>query len=87
MAAEFIRIAVLAIVFVVVMVFVLVLVQTVPSGERALGKEMIVRYVFTVFLLLVVQIVGLGLMFLLHWSRQATVLESSPPHHMARPSD
>ena len=48
------------------MMIVFFLIWAYGSKGQAPGKEMIVRYVFTMFLLFVLQIAALGITFLLH---------------------
>jgi hypothetical protein len=71
------------------MMVVFVLLWACPSERQAPGKEVIVRYVFTVFLLFVLQIAALGVTFLLHSSRQSNYyLELTQQHtHAGQPSN
>ena len=70
------------------MIVVFVLLWACPSERQRPGKEVIVRYVFTMFLLFVLQIAALGVTFLLHSSRQSTYLELTQQHpHAGQPSN
>ena len=70
------------------MMLVFFLIWAYPSKGQVPGKEMIVRYVFTMFLLFVLQIAALGVTFLLHSSRQSTYLELTQQHpHAGQPSN
>ena len=67
------------------MMLVFFLIWAYPSKGQVPGKEMIVRYVFTMFLLFVLQIAALGVMFLLYLARQSTHPEMTQQHHHAVP--
>lgn len=91
MTTELIRFGFLGTVFGLVWVLGLfLLIWAYASKAQTPGKEMIVRYVFTTFLLLVLQIVALGIlgiMFLLPLSRQSTHMEMTQQHHAVHPSN
>ncbi len=63
------------------MMIVFSLIWAYASKGQVPGKEMVVRYVFTMFLLFVLQIAALGVMFLLYLARQPTHPEMTQQHH------
>lgn len=88
MTTELIRFGLLGTVFGLVWVLGLfLLIWAYASKAQTPGKEMIVRYVFTTFLLLVLQIVALGITFLLPLSRQSTPMEMTQQHNAVHPSN
>ncbi len=75
MTAEWIKVGLLATVFGLVWTSALIFTWTWRSSGRDFGKEMFLRYVLTILLLLIVQIGWLSATFLLHLSRQSTEFE------------
>ncbi len=49
--------------------------------RRTPRKDMLVRYLLVIVLLLVLEIASLGVTFLLHWSRQSPHFEVPPQRH------
>jgi heme A synthase len=70
------------------MTVVFVLLWISPSERQVPRKEVIVRYIFTLFLLFVLQITALSITFLLHSSRESAYTELTPQHpHAKQPSN
>lgn len=84
LTVEWIRAGLLATVLGLAGTIVLALTWTWRSVRRDARKEMFLRYVLTVLLLLMVQIGGLSVTFFLHWSRQS--IERERERETMRPS-
>jgi formate hydrogenlyase subunit 3/multisubunit Na+/H+ antiporter MnhD subunit len=88
MTTELIRFGLLGTLFGFVwMMVVFSLMWAYAPKEQAHRKEMLVRYVLTVFLLLMLQIAALGITFLLHVSRQPTHLDATQQRHVVQLSN